>query len=185
MLKYLLDYIYRGEVIIKQTDFEAFLRTAKDLRIKGLHDDDDENEEHPHERESRPSVPAPTPTPAPLNDIDLCQSASKNSAAQYQSTQTNGHQNTAERNEKKRPFVYRSNDVQEYTNMVDENTFEPVTDNNDDNSFVVELTDPLGENRSIERPRQKRARRNYREKSIDEVHKDERRVINDVPNTKR
>lgn len=178
MLEYLLDYIYRGEVTIKPTDFEDFLQTAKDLQIKGLDEDEDEDKEHLKTVNSTPTIPAAA------NVTDSCEPASN--IPQYHSSQFNGHQKTAEKNETKRAFVYISNDLQNDTNMVDENTleFDINDDDDDDGSSVVELIDALDLNKSIE-PRRKRVKPNYCEISTDEEHEEhEDEPVVDVPNGK-
>ena len=50
-LKYVLDFIYSGEVSIFQKHLNAFLAIATDLKLKGL-----SNEESNHNREEKPNI---------------------------------------------------------------------------------------------------------------------------------
>lgn len=148
MVKYLLAYIYRGEVNIKQTDLEDFLQIAKNLRIKGLNEDEDEKP--PKTLYSRPHIPTNL-SAEPASNVPL-----------YQSTQSNDHQKTANKNDSKRSFVHVPN-LQE--TGVDKNTSQSDTN--------VELNLQKKRKILIERLRKRLGRPIYSESSTDEEQEDE------------
>ena len=66
-LETIIDFIYRGEVTVKQDDLDQFLEIARELEIKGLSERPDSSiEETSHDNQNEPNI-APSPLKTKLN----------------------------------------------------------------------------------------------------------------------
>ena len=64
-MKYILDFMYHGEVNVAQEELNSFLSVAEELRVKGLTQGNNSTSDNKPKSEQKPAPSRPVPTELP------------------------------------------------------------------------------------------------------------------------